>query len=214
MRRFLILMGREIRDQFAFFIGSAAFAALLTPLVISTVMGSYQEIAMMVTVTILLPAAVLLTFFLCGFGAAQMVSDRTKNLSAFLTVLPVTRGQIFLARLAVGVLWILVSLVPLTITGAIILKLRVPPGIPMYRGLLPDLFVGAFLTYLACYSCGLYSGWRAGAPVLWLAILPFAAMLPLLIVIKGFGLELVVVLLFFIAACLIATWQKYSRSSL
>jgi hypothetical protein len=214
MRRFLILTWREIRDQAAFFIGAAAFSGLLIIPFVAFLLGDHPEVAMLLSVTIILPAAALFTLFLCGFGASQMVSDRTKNLSAFLTVLPVTRGQVFLARLAAGVLWALTFLVPLTITGAILIKLKTPGGVPLYRGLLADLFAGVFLTYFACYCCGLYAGWRTGTPILWLAILPFAALLPLLIIIKGFGPPLVVILLVFIAACLVATWLKYSRSPL
>jgi ABC-type transport system involved in multi-copper enzyme maturation permease subunit len=214
MRRFLILMWREIRDQVAFFLSAAIFSGLFILPLVGLVLGDHPEVTMLLSVTILLPAALLFTLFLCGFGASQMVSDRTKNLSAFLTVLPVTRGQVFLARLAVGVLWVLTFVLPLTITGAILINLRTPPGIPLYRGLLPDLFAGVFLTCFACYCCGLYAGWRTGTAIRSWAILPFAALLPLLIIIKGFGAELIVILLFFIAACIAATWHRYSRSSL
>ena len=214
MRRLLILVVREIRDQLAYFVGAAAFSVLLVPLLVSLVLGECREVAGLISVTILLPGGVLFTLFVCGFGAAQMVSDRGKNLSAFLTVLPVTRGQVFVARLTAGILWILTCLVPVTITGTILIKLKTPPGIPLYGGLLMDLLAGAFLMCFACYCCGLYGGWRTGTPVMWLAILPFAALLPLLIAVKGFGTELVILLLLFIAACLTGTWNRYSRSSL
>ncbi len=139
--------------------------------------------------------------------------DRTRNLSAFLTTLPVGRGQVFLARVGTGVLGILLFLVPLTITAAILIDLRSPP-VPLFRGLLPALFAGVFLACLACYGLGLYAGSSARALASTLSAVLFAMLVPLLLAIKGFGVEPVVILLLFVAASLAGTWERFSSSSL
>jgi hypothetical protein len=213
MRRFLILTGREIRDHAGYFIASAIMSALLVALLISLTLEYYREVVTLVSVGVLIPLAVMLGIALCAFGAAQMRLDRTRNLSAFLTALPVSRGQIFLARVLVGVLGLLLFLVPLTITAAVLIDLW-SPAVPLYRGLLPDLFAGVFLTCLACYSLGLYAGWSAKALVPTLGALLLVTLVPLLLAIKGFGAELVVILLLFVTASLAGTWDRFSSSSL
>ncbi len=213
MRRSLILTGREIRDHAGYFIASAIMSALMIALLISLTLEYRREVVTLVSLGVLIPLAVMLGIALCAFGAAQMRLDRTRNLSKFLTTLPVGRGRVFLARVCTGVLGILLFLIPLTITAAILMDLRSPP-VPLYRGLLPDLFVGVFLTCLACYSLGLYAGWSAKALAPTLGAVLLVMLVPLLLAIKGFGIELIVILLLFVAASLAGTWDRFSSSSL
>jgi hypothetical protein len=214
MRRLLILTGREIRDQLGFFVAAAAILVIATFVMVSLVLTDHKEVVPLLSAAVVLPGAGLLAILLCGFGESQMQADRTKNLSAFLAALPVTRRQIFLARILTGLLWILTFLIPLTAVAAFLIEYRRPPLIPLYGGLLTDAFAGVFLTCLACYCVGLYAGCATNTSVLWLREMPLVICLPLLVIIKGFGVELVVILSLFIVACLTGAWCRFSRSSL
>lgn len=213
MRRFLILTGREIRDHAGYFVAAVLVSALAIGLLTSLALEYSQKAMVQISVAGLIPETIMLGLGFYAFGTGQMYADRTRNLSAFLTALPVGRGQIFLARVFAGVLGLLLFLVPVTIAAAVLLELRVPP-VPLYRGLLPDLFAGVFLTCLACYSIGLYAGWSSRAVLVTVGALLLVVLVPLLLVIKGFGAELVVILLLFVTASLTATWYRFSSSSL
>jgi ABC-type transport system involved in multi-copper enzyme maturation permease subunit len=215
MRRFLILTGREIRDHLPYFAAAAVTSGLLIALLAEVVLntrGGESDTAA-VAAAGLVPIVIALGVGLCALGSSQMHTDRTGRVSAFLATLPVTRSQIFLARLTAGVLAILILLVPLMAAGVVVMNLRIPP-VPLFPGLLRDLSVGVFLVCLVCYSIGLHSGWNARVLVPTLGVLPLVALAPLLIVIKGFGLELVVILAFFALAGLTAAWCRFSGSPL
>lgn len=213
MRTFWTLLKREIIDHIAYFAGAAVLSGLLTALLVSISLGLEGGDRELVAIGGLIPATIVVVAGLCALGVAQMYTDRTRNVSAFLTALPVTRPQIFAARIAAGVLAILILLVPLMIAGSIVLGLQ-RAEVPLYHGILADLFRGVFLTCLACYSVGIYAGWNRGSLAPTLGVLPIVMFVPLLLVIKGFGLEVAGILAVFVVACLAGAWCRFSSSSL
>ncbi len=214
MRAILILVKREIIDHVAYFVGAAIAAGLTIALMAAMVLNydSRGGVEMEIFVG-LFPCTLFVVVGLCALGVAQMYADRNRNISAFLMALPVTRGQIFAARVTAGVLAVLVLVLPLAVAGAVLIDLKTTE-VPLYPGLLGDVFWGILLMCLACHSVGLYAGWNRRSLAPTLGVLPVVVLIPILIVIKGFGIDLVAILLLFIVSCLAATWCRFSASSL
>jgi len=213
MRTFLTLMKREIIDHAAYFVGAVLLSGLTTFMMATMILSMEARELQNVVPGASIPVVLLAVVGLCGLGVSQMYTDRTRKISALLIVLPTTRWQIFLARVAAGFLVVLILLVPLAIACAILIDMRTEQ-VPLYAGVLGDIWRSVFLICLACYAVGLYAGWdrRSLAPTL--SVLPVAMLIPLLVIIKGFGLEVAGLLLIFTAACLAATWCRFSSSPL
>ncbi len=157
--------------------------------------------------------AVIVIFGICAMGASQMYLDRTRKISAFLSTLAVSRGRILIARIITGILVILTLLVPLTITAVTLLRLYVSPVL-IYPGMVFEIFVAVFLMAFACYCIGLQTGWTSGKIIPTLGGIALACIFVPLILIKGFGLHIVVILVLFIVASLIRTWHTFMTTSL
>jgi ABC-type transport system involved in multi-copper enzyme maturation permease subunit len=213
MRTYVTLLKREIIDHIAYFVGALVLAGLLATMLISIAAGLEGKDRELVALGGLIPATIIVVAGLCALGVAQMYGDRTRNISAFLTALPATRSQIFAARIAAGVLAILILLVPGTIAAAVMLNLTASE-VPIYHGMISEVFLSVFLTCLACYSVGIYAGWNRGSLAPTLGVLPIVMLVPLLLLIKGFGLDVAAILVIFILACLAGTWCRFSSSSL
>ncbi|MBN1359473.1 MAG: hypothetical protein JW993_02725 [Sedimentisphaerales bacterium] len=213
MHAMLILVKREIIDHVAYFVGAAVAAGLLIALMAVIVLNYDSNDTSLMVFTALTPLILLVGTGLCALGVAQMYVDRNRNISAFLMALPVTRGRLFVARLLAGLLASLVLVLPLAVAGIVLLSLP-SNEVPQYRGLVGDLFWPVLLVCIACYSLGLYAGWNRRSLAPTLVVLPAMVLIPALVVIKGFGVEVVVILLLFIASCLVATWCRFSSSSL
>jgi hypothetical protein len=104
-------------------------------------------------------------------------------------------------------------LAPLTITATVLWPLLMPP-VPIYPGLIFDMFVTVFLMVFACYCLGLLTGWASSKITPTLAGLALTFVLIPLIAVKGFGLHTTVILVLFIIASLIRTWQKFMSTAL
>jgi hypothetical protein len=204
------LIKREIEDHVAFFLGAAIATAILIVLLVSLI---FSHDIPVYAIGFLIPVIVVVVIGLPAMGASQMYTDRTRRISAFLSGLPVTRSQILVARIVTGVLAILVVLLPLTITGATLRRLLLPP-IPIYPGLIADMSVTAFLMAFACYCLGLQSGWTASRITPTLGALVLTCILVPLILVKGFGPHIKVILILFIIASLVRTWQKFMSTPL
>ncbi|MHC4214771.1 MAG: hypothetical protein ACYSWP_15520 [Planctomycetota bacterium] len=85
---------------------------------------------------------------------------------------------------------------------------------PIYQGFAGEIFIASFLMVFASYCLGLQMGWSSEklAPALGAVI--FTIILGTLVAVKGFGPELWILLLIFIAASLIRTWQKFTSNIL
>ncbi|MFC1792222.1 hypothetical protein ACFL3Q_01390 [Planctomycetota bacterium] len=209
----LTLIKREIRDHEVFFMGAVVLSAILVGLSIATLDGHYW--IEMVTFdspagAIVLPIVVLCFF---GMGAVQMDTDRIRRISAFISILSVSRNRILLAKIFAGLLAILIVLMPLAVTVTILLRIHAPP-IPIFSVMILEIFSGTFLITLACYFIGLQAGWNSGrlAPVLGGLVSTF--ILATLILIKGFTPEIMVILSLFIVASLIRTWHLFTSTPL
>jgi hypothetical protein len=144
-----------------------------------------------------------------------MYLDKTRKISALLSTLAVSRNRILLARIIAGILAILTLLVPLTIAAGILMRfftILIP--IPMYPGMVFEISVVVFLMAFACYCIGLQTGWNSNPVTPSLGALFLTCIFVPLILIKGFGVHIVVILVLFIAASLIRTWRTFMTTSL
>jgi ABC-type transport system involved in multi-copper enzyme maturation permease subunit len=207
------LIRREIRDHIAFFIGAVILSGILIGVSISLLFEFYMIdlAASRIGVVITVVTIIIIGFF--AMGAIQMNTDRTRRISAFVLTLPVGRGRILLARMAAGTLAILILLVPLAIATTVLLRLFTPP-IPVYSGMLLEIFAGTFLVAFACYCIGLQAGWNSNRLGPSLGGLGLTCILVSIILVKGYGLHVTVILVLFIAASLIRTWHTFTSTSL
>ncbi|MFQ6036417.1 MAG: hypothetical protein ACE5NM_11325 [Sedimentisphaerales bacterium] len=206
------LIKREIEDHIAYFIGAIILSGILIALLTSAVY--YDEPGERpVFIGLSIPAIVVLITGFASMGVSQMYIDRNRKVSTFLSGLPVTRGRILIARIITGILAILTVLLPLLVTGTILWRIFAPP-IPIYSGLIFDIFVVAFLMAFACYCIGLQTGWTSSKITPTLGGLVLTCILVPLIVVKGFGPHIKVILVLFIVASLIRTWQKFMSTAI
>ena len=161
----------------------------------------------------LLTAMMIAVFIFFSMGAVQTYTDKTRRISAFISTLPVSRNQILLAKLVAGVLAILTLLVPIAIAVTILFRLFSPP-IPVFDGVLFDAFTAVFLTAFACYCIGLQAGFKSGKPGPALAGWALTCILISLVIIKGFGTPIVLVLVPFIIASLVRVWHTFTSTAL
>jgi hypothetical protein len=206
------LIKREIRDHIVYFLGAAVLTAILIAIVIVLTyqIGRGDSI---VYIGLSLPVIVILMIGFSGMGVSQMYTDRARRISAFLSTLPVSRNQILLARIITGFLAILIVVLPMVITSMVMEYLFAPP-IPVYSGMIFDIFAVIFLLGFACYCLGLTTGWTAGKIAPTLGCLGLTFILTSLIIVKGFGSCTKGILILIIVACLIRTWQKFITTSL
>ncbi len=206
------LIKREIQDHLVYFIGAAAFSVvfiIISVFLIHSYDDRYPEVF---SIGFGVPAVIVIIGF-CGLGASQMYLDRTRKISAFLSTLAVSRSRILLARIITGILAILTLLVPLTITAVTLLRLYVSPVL-IYPGMVFEIFVAVFLMAFACYCIGLQTGWTSGKIIPTLGGIALTCIFVPLLFIKGFGVQIVVILVLFIIASLIRTWHTFMTTSL
>jgi len=211
------LIKREIRDHVVYFIAGIIFAGTITGISLSvifefsTLYRGMDKLMSHLGIVIAITSIVIFGFF--AMGAAQMYTDKNRRISAFLSTLPVTRSRILIARMITGVLAILTLLVPLAIVSIILLRIFTPP-IPLFSGVVFEVFTAMFLTAFACYCIGLQAGWNSSSLVPALDGLVLTFILVSLILVKGFGLHIIMILLLFIAASLIRIWHLFTSTSL
>lgn len=209
----LTLIKREIKDHFIYFVAAVIFAGIIIGLFLSVIFDYRPLYRLMSNIGIVITIAAIVTFGFYAMGAAQMYTDKNKRISAFLSTLPVSRSRILIARMFTGTLAILTLLVPLAIVPMILLRIFAPP-IPLYSGVIFEVFVSMFLTAFACYCIGLQAGWNSRSLVLALGGLCLTCILVSLIIVKGFGLHIIVILLLFITTSLIRIWHLFTSTSL
>jgi hypothetical protein len=212
----LTLIKREIQDHNVYFLGAVILTAILICL---TVFAAYNIVYQfdhedsVTYVGLSLPVIVMLMIGFSGMGISQMYTDRARKISTFLSTLPVSRSQILLARIVTGILAILIVVLPFVITNMVMTYLFAPP-IPVFSGIIFDIFAVIFLLGFACYCLGMTTGWTAGKITPTLGCLGLTFILTSLIIVKGFGPCTKGILILIIVACLIRTWQKFITTSL
>ncbi len=219
------LIKREIQDHIVYFIGAAVLSAIFIIITLS-IINQYESSqsrgyspgdTRVFRVTIGVPILAVVVIGICGLGVSQMYLDRTRKISAFLSTLATSRSRILLAKVITGILVILTFLVPLTVTAVVLIRLYAPPVLlysGIYSGMVFEIFIVIFLTAFACYSIGLQTGWTSGKVTPTLGGIVLACIFVPLILIKGFGLHIVVILLLFIIASLICIWHSFMTTSL
>ena len=213
MLSFLALVRREVVDHVAFLIGGALISAGLIAVLVSTMPAQGSANLPVLGIGVAAPLIILAIVGFTALGVSQMYFDRTRRISVLLTSLPVTRCQVFLARILVGLLVILVVVAPLAIAVRILLRLYLPP-LPLFAGVASEGFITAFLMAFACYCIGLQTGWNAGRIAPTLGGLGLTIILVPFVSIKGPSPGLWLLLVVFIAASLVRTWHKYATASL
>ena len=207
------LIKREIQDHLLYLIGSVVLAAILIIVLISFVFQEGTRTDWDDLIAPVIPIAIIIMLGFCAMGVSQMYTDRNRRVSAFVSTLPVTRTQILFARIATGILTILILLVPLVVTITILIRWFESP-IPMYAGIVFDISSTTFLMIFASYCIGLLTGWNPSKVTPTFGALALTCILVPLVIIKGFGWEIAMLLVAFIAALLIRTWQTFTSTPL
>jgi len=210
MRALFTLIKRQLVDNATYFLAAIFFSAVLVVAILSITFSEDITYLSFYTVILIVITPILVGIGSYTLGLIQTYSDKTSGVKALLSVLPVTRGRIFLARLITGTLIILTLLVPLAITGAILWKFLGPPDW-LYYDWLADTFIGLSLASLACYCLGLTTALKAETFTSALRASPLVPILMLLIVIKGFGWPLLAVLLPLLAVLLLRCFKSDSN---
>ncbi|HUT30772.1 MAG TPA: hypothetical protein VMX13_13350 [Sedimentisphaerales bacterium] len=209
------LIKREIEDHIGYFLGATIFAIATIFVAIAFYAADSDRHVWPAGAAIILFVATAFVTVLgsCAMGVSQMYADRTKRISAFLSALPVTRRQIFAARIITGILAILLFLVPLAVTAEIFFRRFVPPHL-MRGPVVAEIFAAVFLMGFACYCLGLQTGWSSGKLAPTLGSLGLTCLLASLIIVKGFGLPFMVIILILIFASVICSWHQFTSTSL
>jgi len=205
----LTLLRREIEDNLAFFIGAALFSAIIVLTIISLSYGAEGAV---------IPALLFATLpiVVLGFsamGASQMRVDASRKVSAFLVTLPVSRVQIFIARIVTGLITILIVFVPAAVTISFFISQELP-FYPLLSGVLFRIFLLIFLGAFACYCLGLQAGQFSNKVVVYCTAMLIPITIILLVVVKGFYYQGIVILLLLIVASLTRSLQKFISSAL
>lgn len=208
------LIRREIEDHIVYFIAALAFSLVFS---LITIISSYQE-NFAEEYGVMLPAlyivlTVIIIIWACAMGTSQMYVDRNRKISAFLSTLPVSRNQIFAARVLAGVTALVVLLAAPAITVEVLLSgFRVEQAIHKYYTV--EIFSTLFLLGLGIYCTGLMGGFSSSKIVPTLGSLVLSVVLLTIIIIKGLGAEAMIILFVYIAACLGYTWRKFNTTAL
>ena len=113
------LILREIEDNWVFLLAAALLACVFSFL-IGCQMYYINKGSEVPVIILLMANAGCGIFIFCGLGASQMYWDKMKKISALLTTLPVTRNQIFTARITTGLLAVVIGVFPAVVTIAVL----------------------------------------------------------------------------------------------
>ena len=119
----LSLIGREIRDHLVYVASPCVISLMVIGIAICTFVWRIEEASLAFCGAL----AIVLFIGFAILGAAQMYIDRSNRTSALLSTLAVTRSRILAARVIVGALTVLGSLVPALAVAVLLLKLFAPP---------------------------------------------------------------------------------------
>ncbi len=216
LRVLAILIKRQMADDGAYLI-----AALLVPaglILAAMILAFFTNYLYLPVPTIYL--LVVLFALLCVasylFAVKQVRADQESGISGMLSSLPVSGGQILLARVATGTLFLLVVLVFLTFVLAAAVFFDLLPGRSWIQShasewpstFLMDLLICAlgsvFLIALTCYLFGLRKARSTSTFLIALDSLPLIPLLMLLVIIKGFTLLAIVLFALLLLGLLIS----------
>lgn len=205
----LALIAREIRDQMVYIGACCTLSVIMIVSAVSLYVWAVEG-------GLFIFSALLMNVLFLGFfvlGVSQMYGDQANRISVLLSALAVTRSRILAARVLVGALTVLASLIPFVATIVILLQLAMPP-LEFYSRMVWEISATTILMGFACYCLGLQIGWTSNRVRLILGTLFGVAVLVSLLVAKGFGPGVMLLLLLFIAAALTHTWHRFTSVSL
>jgi len=182
----LKLAKRQIVDDAVHFVAVAAgLSVLVLSVLVLAFLYSPRDVPPFERITYLFHIPFLLALGFCTLGITQSHGDRLAGRVAWLSTQPVSHGQIVLARMITGLLLLATAFAPLVLI-ACIYKGLMSVSVYSWR-LLAELFLGAILMSLACYGLGLRVARSTNSVTRALALLPLALLLPVLLIVKGFG---------------------------
>jgi hypothetical protein len=125
MLTLLTLIKNEIHDYIVYFFGALTFSLIFICISIS-IIYNYKPVEFpLFSIGYGILVITIATLGFSVMGAIQMYTDRTRNISAFLSTLPVRRSQILIARIVTGLLTILTFFVPAIIAVVFLLRLLI-----------------------------------------------------------------------------------------
>lgn len=209
----LTLIKREISDNKVFFI----LVFILTMILVFTeifltyytsdthgmTIGFNNNLTIIVIGLLLLISA--------AMGASQMRQDKNRKVSTFLSTLATTRDQILIARVCAGILAILLFFLPQI--AAILILYHYFIDAELFNNLFFDVYLVSSLAAVSCYCIGLHAGWTSKKQYPFLEAIAFAAIIVTIIIIKGIGIQALILLIIFIAASLIRVRQNFITTS-
>jgi hypothetical protein len=210
------LILREIEDNWVFLLAAALLACVFSFL-IGWQMFYVNKGNEAPVIVLLMVNAVCGMFIFCGFGASQMYWDRMKRISALLATLPVTRNQIFAARITAGLLAVVIGFVPAVVTATVVSNLigpSSPNNLGPGYGLPAGTWIPIFLLCVATYCIGLQAGWTSNRIMPTLGALLLSIILTGVVAIKGFEVEVYLILIPFIACCVFRAWRTFCTAAL
>jgi hypothetical protein len=202
------LIKREIVDHIAHLILAVAFAATMVGILVYLAFTEFDA-----GFGVVVSLSVFALVGCCSMGVAQVYADRANKISPFLATLAVTRGRILAARCIAGVFAILVVLVP-TVVAAVVLLRQFPPPMVFYWRVIVEVSATLFLFALACYCLGLLIGSTTRKLLLVVGCLVVPLLMTALIVVKGFGPQVMAVLGLLILAAIGRIVTKFSSTPL
>ncbi len=206
------LIKREIEDHIVYFLGALILSLFFTGLIIARGFGGEPgEILGVILAALGITFLAIATLGACALGTSQMHTDRNKKISAFLSTLPVSRNQIFAARVISGLLALLVLLAaPATAVETFLSTIRQEQ--PIYQYFTIEIFSAIYLVGLGIYCTGLMCGFSSSKIVPTLGSLVLSVVLMTIILIKGPGIETSIILLIYVSASLAYTWRKFNTT--
>ena len=145
-------------------------------------------------------------------GISQTYIDRTRRISAYLSTLSVNRSQILISKIFTGVLAILIFFVPAIITCTLIPTILNNP-VPTNPYIIVEIIITSFLISLACYGMGLQIGYK-GKIIPIFAGIALSCLFVTVVIIKGFDMQVMVVLITFIIASFLRIGYLWKSKSL
>jgi hypothetical protein len=205
----LTLIAREIRDHSVYFGAGCAITAMIVATIICMIL--YGIVGAGIATVSMFGGLLFLDFAVLGI--AQMYGDRANRVSTLLSTQAATRNRILIARILVGAITVLITLIPALIATVLLLKLRQPP-LEFYAGMVWDISIILILLGLACHAMGLLVGWTSSRARVILGAISLLVLLASLVVVKGFGPSAIVVLALLLAAAWGRIWHTFTSTSL
>jgi hypothetical protein len=205
------LIRREIEDLQVYYLSFLLFSIGVAVYLAERVLGDTAGLVYGIDWT--MTWYPLLCLGLAAMGVSQMYFDRARRLSAFLISRGVVRGQVFLARIAAGLIPNLLFTAVLGLTSLLLLK-RFSFLDEHFRDTLISSLITGFLAGTACYGIGLAAGWAAGRLFRIVGVFCLSVILFTLLSIKGFGFQVQILFLCVTVSSTLFSWETYRTSSL